>query len=195
MIDKLIVVSLLTFLIGTKNESSNFKLEKDINDLDSFGSTIFQMPSKDEITTLIKDNFDNSYLINKNIESKNYKINDKSFESSLNNNEYKNDFLDDLSILESKESIDFSKLPNNFEDDESIIEKDYIIKMNYEIDKDLITNHEELYDYNNSLFIDKGVFDTLNNKNYSFIDNNPNKSIKNKLNTTDFSYSFDIFIN
>lgn len=46
MIDKLIVVSLLTFLIGTKNENSNFKLEKDIYDFDSFGSTIFKYQKK-----------------------------------------------------------------------------------------------------------------------------------------------------
>ena len=195
MIDKLIVVSLLTFLIGTKNENSNFKLEKDINDFDSFGSTIFKYQNKDEIKSIIKEDINNSYLLNNFNENNNFKINDYSLESSLNKNEYKEDYLDDLSILESKESIDFNKLPDFSSYEETPFNNNYIIKKDYEVNKDLITNHEELYDYKDSFFIDKTVFDTLNNKNYSFIDNNPNKSIKNKLTSTDFSYSFDLFIN
>ncbi len=194
MIDKLIVVSLLTFLIGTKNENSNYKLDKDINDFDSFGSTIFKSRNL-SFQSLIKENFDNSYLIDESKNEKDYKINEDNFKlSSINSNDYKEDYLNDLSILESKESIDFSKLPSLINDDMDNSTSDYVIPTNYEFKNDLTEyNAEELYSYKEASFISDTVFDTLNNKNYSFIDNNPKKSIKNKLNTTDFSISFDNF--
>ncbi len=191
MIDKLIAVSLLTFLIGIKNENNSFKLEKDVKDFDSFGSTIFKSRNI-SFHSIIEDEVDNSFLINGNKIETEYKINEDNFKlSSINTNDYKEDYLDDISLLESKESIDFSKLPsliNNDEEDDS----DYVVPTNYEFKEDFYSyNHEELYSYKEASFISSTVFDTLNNKNYSFIDNNPNKSIKNKLNKTDFSISFD----
>ena len=193
MIDKLIAVSLLTFLIGIKNENNSFKLEKDLKDFDSFGSTIFKSRNI-SFHSIIEDEVDNSFLINENkIESK-YKINEDNFKlSSINTNDYKEDYLDDISLLESKESIDFSKLPSLINKDEED-ESDYVVPTNYEFKEDFYSyDHEELYSYKEASFISSTVFDTLNNKNYSFIDNNPNKSIKNKLNKTDFSISLDEF--
>ena len=193
MIDKLIAVSLLTFLIGIKNENNSFKLEKDIKDFDSLGSTIFKSHNI-SFHSIIEDEVDNSFLIDENkIEGK-YKINEDNFKlSSINTNDYKEDYLDDISLLESKESIDFSKLPSLIKDDEED-ESDYVVPSNYEFKEDFYSyDHEELYSYKEASFISSTVFDTLNNKNYSFIDNNPNKSIKNKLNKTDFSISLDEF--
>ena len=193
MIDKLIAVSLLTFLIGIKNENNSFKLEKDIKDFDSFGSTILKSRNI-SFHSIIEEEVENSFLINENkIESK-YKINEDNFKlSSINTNDYKEDYLDDISLLESKESIDFSKLPSLIKDDEED-ESDYVVPSNYEFKEDFYSyDHEELYSYKEASFISSTVFDTLNNKNYSFIDNNPNKSIKNKLNKTDFSISLDEF--
>ena len=193
MIDKLIAVSLLTFLIGIKNENNSFKLEKDLKDFDSFGSTIFKSRNI-SFHSIIEDEVDNSFLIDENkIEGK-YKINEDNFKlSSINTNDYKEDYLDDISLLESKESIDFSKLPSLIKDDEED-DKDYVVPSNYEFKEDFYSyDHEELYSYKEASFISSTVFDTLNNKNYSFIDNNPNKSIKNKLNKTDFSISLDEF--
>ncbi len=192
MIDKLIAVSLLTFLIGIKNENNSFKLEKDIKEFDSFGSTIFRS-NNFSFNSLIKETIDDSFLINEEKTKEKYKINEDNFKlSSLNSNDYKEDYLNDISLLESKESIDFSKLPsliNNEEDDSN-----YVIPSSYEFKEDYYNyNHEELYSYKEANFISSSVFDTLNNKNYSFIDNNPNKSIKNKLNKTDFSISFENF--
>ena len=193
MIDKLIAVSLLTFLIGIKNENNSFKLEKDIKDFDSFGSTIFKSRNI-SFHSIIEDEVDNSFLIDENKIESEYKINEDNFKlSSINTNDYKEDYLDDISLLESKESIDFSKLPSLIKDDEED-DKDYVVPSNYEFKEDFYSyDHEELYSYKEASFISSTVFDTLNNKNYSFIDNNPNKSIKNKLNKTDFSISLDEF--
>ena len=193
MIDKLIVVSLLTFLIGIKNENNSFKLEKDLKDFDSFGSTIFKSRNI-SFHSIIEDEVDNSFLIDENKIKGKYKINEDNFKlSSINTNDYKEDYLDDISLLESKESIDFSKLPSLIKDDEED-DKDYVVPSNYEFKEDFYSyDHEELYSYKEASFISSTVFDTLNNKNYSFIDNNPNKSIKNKLNKTDFSISLDEF--
>ena len=193
MIDKLIAVSLLTFLIGIKNENNSFKLEKDLKDFDSFGSTIFKSRNI-SFHSIIKDEVDNSFLINENKIESEYKINEDNFKlSSINTNDYKEDYLDDISLLESKESIDFSKLPSLINKDEED-ESDYVVPTNYEFKEDFYSyDHEELYSYKEASFISSTVFDTLNNKNYSFIDNNPNKSIKNKLNKTDFSISLDEF--
>ena len=193
MIDKLIAVSLLTFLIGIKNENNSFKLEKDIKDFDSFGSTIFKSRNI-SFHSIIEDEVDNSFLINENKIESEYKINEDNFKlSSINTNDYKEDYLDDISLLESKESIDFSKLPSLINKDEED-ESDYVVPSNYEFKEDFYSyDHEELYSYKEASFISSTVFDTLNNKNYSFIDNNPNKSIKNKLNKTDFSISLDEF--
>ena len=193
MIDKLIAVSLLTFLIGIKNENNSFKLEKDLKDFDSFGSTIFKSRNI-SFHSIIEDEVDNSFLINENKIKSEYKINEDNFKlSSINTNDYKEDYLDDISLLESKESIDFSKLPSLIKDDEED-DKDYVVPSNYEFKEDFYSyDHEELYSYKEASFISSTVFDTLNNKNYSFIDNNPNKSIKNKLNKTDFSISLDEF--
>ena len=193
MIDKLIAVSLLTFLIGIKNENNSFKLEKDLKDFDSFGSTIFKSRNI-SFHSIIEDEVDNSFLINENKIESEYKINEDNFKlSSINTNDYKEDYLDDISLLESKESIDFSKLPSLINKDEED-ESDYVVPSNYEFKEDFYSyDHEELYSYKEASFISSTVFDTLNNKNYSFIDNNPNKSIKNKLNKTDFSISLDEF--
>ena len=193
MIDKLIAVSLLTFLIGIKNENNSFKLEKDLKDFDSFGSTIFKSRNI-SFHSIIEDEVDNSFLINENKIESEYKINEDNFKlSSINTNDYKEDYLDDISLLESKESIDFSKLPSLINKDEED-ESDYVVPTNYEFKEDFYSyDHEELYSYKEASFISSTVFDTLNNKNYSFIDNNPNKSIKNKLNKTDFSISLDEF--
>ncbi len=193
MIDKLIAVSLLTFLIGIKNENNSFKLEKDLKDFDSFGSTIFKSRNI-SFHSIIEDEVDNSFLINENKIKSEYKINEDNFKlSSINTNDYKEDYLDDISLLESKESIDFSKLPSLINKDEED-ESDYVVPTNYEFKEDFYSyDHEELYSYKEASFISSTVFDTLNNKNYSFIDNNPNKSIKNKLNKTDFSISLDEF--
>ena len=193
MIDKLIAVSLLTFLIGIKNENNSFKLEKDLKDFDSFGSTIFKSRNI-SFHSIIEDEIDNSFLINENKIKSEYKINEDNFKlSSINTNDYKEDYLDDISLLESKESIDFSKLPSLINKDEED-ESDYVVPTNYEFKEDFYSyDHEELYSYKEASFISSTVFDTLNNKNYSFIDNNPNKSIKNKLNKTDFSISLDEF--
>ena len=193
MIDKLIAVSLLTFLIGIKNENNSFKLEKDIKDFDSFGSTIFKSRNL-SFHSIIEDEIDNSFLIDENKIEDEYKINEENFKlSSINTNDYKEDYLDDISLLESKESIDFSKLPSLINKDEED-ESDYVVPTNYEFKEDFYSyDHEELYSYKEASFISSTVFDTLNNKNYSFIDNNPNKSIKNKLNKTDFSISLDEF--
>lgn len=193
MIDKLIAVSLLTFLIGIKNENNSFKLEKDIKDFDSFGSTILKSRNI-SFHSIIEEEVENSFLINENKIKSEYKINEDNFKlSSINTNDYKEDYLDDISLLESKESIDFSKLPSLIKDDEED-DKDYVVPSNYEFKEDFYSyDHEKLYSYKEASFISSTVFDTLNNKNYSFIDNNPNKSIKNKLNKTDFSISLDEF--